>query len=163
MVFGICAKFVLVRKMRVVQIYKLEKAQSEQHQENAAEGWLLEILCSGSQVVLVTPQRSSPHWGFQHFFRGYTVPTKKCSRLLAMGGFFQSPLEAVPWFPARNCGAQMKVWTCVTVVVENWMDLDLFWHLLYHIASEIPGWTWRIKWSNYEAEGKKKPLMWWLW
>lgn len=38
------------------------------------------------------------------------------------------------------------------------MDQDLFWHLLYHIASEIPGWTWRIKWSNYEAEEKKNHL-----
>lgn len=27
-------------------------------------------------------------------------------------------------------------------------------YLLYHIASEILGWTWRIKWRNYEAEEK---------
>lgn len=30
----------------------------------------------------------------------------------------------------------------------------LFQYLLYHIASEMPGWTWRIKWRNYEAEEK---------
>lgn len=27
-------------------------------------------------------------------------------------------------------------------------------YLLYHIASEILGWTWRINWCNYEAEEK---------
>ena len=27
-------------------------------------------------------------------------------------------------------------------------------YLLYHIAPEIVGWTWRIKWRNYEAEEK---------
>lgn len=56
--FDICAEFLLGRKMRVVQMYDLQKAQSEQHQENDAEDWSLEILCSGgsgSQVVLVTP------------------------------------------------------------------------------------------------------------
>jgi len=27
-------------------------------------------------------------------------------------------------------------------------------YLLYHIASEILGWTWRIKWHNYKVEEK---------
>lgn len=58
------------------------------------------------------------------FFRGYTIPAK-CSRLLGMGVFLQSPLEVVPWLPARNCGAQLKVWTCVTAVVEVWMKPGL--------------------------------------
>lgn len=90
--------------MRVVQSYKLQKALSEQHQENYSEGWSLEVLCSGgsgSQVALVTLQRGAhagvfSTGGFSGFFRGYTVPTKKCLRLLGMSGFLQSPLEVVP-------------------------------------------------------------------
>lgn len=111
--FDICAKFLLGRKMRVVQMYELQKALSEQHQEDDAGGWSLEVLCSGgsvSQVVLVTPQRCSPCWDFQHWWllRLLQRLHSSYSILLGMGGFSQSPLEVVPWLPARTCGAQIK-------------------------------------------------------
>lgn len=103
--------------------------------------------------------------GFSGFFRGYTVPTKKCLRLLGMSGFLQSPLEVVPWLPARNCGAQMKVWTCVTVVVELWMEPGVscfstycaILHLKYQVGlGELSGAIMKRKKKNHLCGGCDK-------
>lgn len=116
------------------------------------------------------PHRGTAHaevfstGGFSGFFRGYTVPTKMCSGLLGMGSFLQAPLEVVPWLPARNCGARMKVWTCVTAVVELWKEPGVSFfstycsilHLKYQVGlGELSGAI--TKWRE------KKPLMWRLW
>lgn len=59
------------------------------------------------------------------------------------GWFFTVTFRIVPRLPARNWGAQMKVWTCVTGVVEIWICSGTYCtilHLKYQVGlGELSG------------------------
>lgn len=83
-------------------------------------------------------------------------PTKMCLRLLCFAGTSTS-------CRLTSCGGPQGTDERLDLCCSSGGALDGAWvlllpvllqYLLYHIASEILGWTWRIKWLNYEAEKK---------
>ena len=122
---------------------------------------------SGSQVALVThTAEMQPALGFSVLVASKAssedtqFSTKMCFGLLGMGVFFIVTFRSCPFTSCQGPrGTDESLGLCHSsggALGRAWVLLlpTSLQYLLYHIASEILGWTWRIKWHNYKVEEK---------
>lgn len=122
---------------------------------------------SGSQVALVThAAEMQPTLGFSALevskasSEGMQFPTKTCLRLRGGGVVFLVTSRSCP---LTSCRGLRGTGESLDLSCSSGAALDGAWvllrptslrYLLCRIASEILGWTWRIKWHNYEVDEK---------